>query len=80
MTLKEFKAWLEGYLEDNSATPSKKLKRIQEKLDGVYEDCNHWTWCNTTGTSGLTTEAVANTVYMFDGTSTVTLGATVDAS
>ena len=37
MTIGEFKAWLAGYLESCSATPVKRVKRIEEKLAEVCE-------------------------------------------
>ena len=37
MSLGEFKAWLTGYLESCSASPAKRVKRIEEKLAEVRE-------------------------------------------
>lgn len=37
MNLGEFKAWLAGYLESCSASPAKRVKRIEEKLAEVRE-------------------------------------------
>ncbi len=37
MSVGEFKAWLDGYLENNVDTPAKKVKRIQEKVGEIQE-------------------------------------------
>ncbi len=37
MNLGEFKAWLAGYLESCSASPAKRVKRIEEQLAEVRE-------------------------------------------
>ena len=37
MNIGEFKAWLAGYLESCSASPAKRVKRIEEQLAEVRE-------------------------------------------
>jgi hypothetical protein len=46
MTMQEFKAWLDGYMEDRPGGPNpKEWEKIREKLNEVYPDpCHrdHW--------------------------------------
>lgn len=51
MTLKEFKCWLEGYMEDKPGSPNaKEWEKIKEKMDKVEaEPCkrdHYWPWIN----------------------------------
>ena len=43
MTVGEFKAWMDGYSEQIKGVPSQKQwKRIQEKLDEIYDCQDHY--------------------------------------
>ncbi len=89
MSLGEFKAWLAGYLESCSASPAKRVKRIEEKIAEVCERSPvtgnvpfypwHWTWTPTitTGTEFTwTVSSDADTIVCNDviGTGTTTVG------